>query len=122
FQLIGFDAIRIEGAEWPFVGGQITVKPADYQFGEEENRIIAHAEKWDLNTIVEEFKIPDVKLKGTVSGDIPVVFSTGSAKIDKAELQASNDGGVIQFLGSVGEAAAESDQNAKMLFDALKDF
>ena len=122
FQLIGFDAIRIEGAEWPFVGGKITVKPVDFKFGEDQNRVVAHAEKWDLNTIVEEFEIPDVKLKGTVSGDIPVVFSTGSAKIDKAELQASSDGGVIQFLGSVGQAAAESDQNAKMLFDALKDF
>ncbi|HEV7692128.1 MAG TPA: YdbH domain-containing protein [Hyphomonadaceae bacterium] len=123
FQLIGYDAIRIEGAEWPFVGGRITVKPVDFKFGgDEDKRIVAHADKWDLNTIVEKFEIPDVKLKGTVSGDIPVVFSTGSARIDKAELQASEDGGVIQFLGSVGQAAAESDANAKMLFDALKDF
>ena len=89
---------------------------------ERENRIIAQAVNWDLNTIVELFKIPDVKLNGIVSGDIPVVFSTGSARIEKAELAASQTGGVIQYTGSTGDAAAQADPNAKMLFDALKDF
>ena len=122
FRLIGYDAVRIEGAEWPFVGGFIRVKPADFTFGETENRVVAQAVNWDLNAIVELFKIPDVKLNGIVSGDIPVVFSTGSARIDKAELAASQIGGAIQFTGSTGDAAAQADSNAKMLFDALKDF
>jgi dicarboxylate transporter DctA-like protein len=94
----------------------------DFKFGDQDNRIIAAADKWDLNAIVEQFKVPDVKLKGTVSGDIPVLFSTGSAKIDHAELVASQEGGVIQYNGSTGDAAASTDSNAKMLFDALKDF
>jgi len=122
FQLIGSDAIRLEGAEWPFVGGFIRVKPADFRFDAEENRIIAQAVDWDLNKIIELFKVPDLNLNGIVSGDIPVVFSTGSARIDKAQLQASQKGGVIQFTGSTGDAASQSDPNAKMLFDALKDF
>jgi hypothetical protein len=122
FQLIGYDAIRIEGAEWPFVGGFIRVKPADFKFGQNVNLIIAQAVDWDLNGIVELFKIPDVKLNGIVSGDIPVAFSTGSARIEKAELVASQVGGVIQFTGSTGDAAAQADSNAKMLFDALEDF
>ena len=122
FQLIGYNGIHIENAEWPFVGGFIRVKPADFSFAETENRIIAQAVNWDLNAIVELFKIPDVKLNGIVNGDIPVAFSTGSARIDKAELVASQNGGVIQYTGSTGDAAAEADSNAKMLFDALKDF
>lgn len=122
FQLIGYDGIHIESAEWPFVGGFIRVKPADFSFAETENRIIAQAVNWDLNAIVELFKIPDVKLNGIVNGDIPVAFSTGSARIEKAELAASQTGGVIQYIGSTGDAAAQADSNAKMLFDALKDF
>ncbi len=122
FQLIGYDAIRLEGAEWPFVGGSIRIKPIDFRFGDVENRIIAQAVNWDLNTIVEQFKVPDVKLSGTISGDIPVSFSTGSASIDNAQLEASNVGGKIQYTGSTGDAAAQADSNAKMLFDALKDF
>lgn len=122
FQLIGTDAIRLEGAEWPFVGGYIRVKPADFTFTADENRIIAQAVDWKLDSIVDLFKVPDLKLDGIVSGDIPVVFSTGSARIDNAVLQASQKGGVIQYGGSTGDAAAQADSNAKMLFDALKNF
>ncbi|HEX5007210.1 MAG TPA: YdbH domain-containing protein, partial [Hyphomonadaceae bacterium] len=122
FQLIGYEAVRVQSAEWPFVGGFIRVKPVDLTFGEDEKHVTAQAVNWDLNSIVELFKIPDVKLNGIVSGDIPVAFSTGSARIDKAELVASQVGGVIQYTGSTGDAAAQADSNAKMLFDALKDF
>lgn len=122
FQLIGFDAIRLEGAEWPFVGGFIRVKPVDFKFGEQKNRIVAQAVDWDLAKIVEEFKVPDIKLVGIVGGDFPVVFSTGSATVDNALLQATDKGGVIQYSGSTGDAAAQADPNSKMVFDALKDF
>ncbi|HVY90870.1 MAG TPA: YdbH domain-containing protein [Hyphomonadaceae bacterium] len=122
FQLIGLDAIRLEGAEWPFVGGFIRVKPVDFKFSEPQNSVTAQAVNWDLNKLVDLFKVPDLKLNGTVNGDIPVTFSTGSAKINDAKLEASQQGGLIQYTGSTGDAAAQSDSNAKMLFDALKDF
>lgn len=123
FQLIGFEAIRLQGAEWPFGGGFIRVKPIDFVFDSTaSNRIVAQAVNWDLATLVEQFKLPDIKLKGVVGGDFPVVFTTGSAVIDNATLEATKDGGVIQYSGSTSEAAAQADENSKMVFDALKDF
>lgn len=122
FQLIGFDAIRLEDAEWPFAGGFIRVQPLDFAFGAESNHVVAQAVNWNLATLIELFKVPDVKVNGVVSGRFPVTFSTGSARIDNAVLEASRDGGVIQYDGSTGDAAASADGNAKMLFDALKDF
>lgn len=123
FQLIGYDAIRVEGAEWPFAGGYIRVKPADFSFkGDAENRIVAQAVNWNLATIVEQFKLPDLKLVGIVAGDFPVVFRTGSAEVDNAVLEASKEGGVIQYTGSPAEAAAQADENSAMVFNALKDF
>ncbi len=123
FQLIGYDAIRLDNAEWPFGGGFIRVKPMDFAFTEgTENRLVAQAVNWDLAKLVEQFKLPDIKLVGTVAGDFPVVFRTGSATIDNATLEASKEGGVIQYSGSPGDAAAQADENSKMVFDALKDF
>jgi len=122
FQLIGYDAIRLEAAEWPFAAGAIRVRPVDFVFGADANRIVAEAENWDLPTLIEQFKIPDIKVNGKVSGEFPVVFRTGSARVDNALLQASSQGGVIQYTGSTGDAAAQADQNAKMLFEALRDF
>ena len=122
FQLIGFDAIRVIGAEWPFVGGFIRVEPVDFKFNANKNTVVADAVDWDLGKLVELFQLKDVKLQGSISGKFPVAFSTGSATVDHAQLQASSKGGVIQYTGSTGDAAGQSDSKAKMLFDALKDF
>ena len=122
FALIGYDAIRLESAQWPFGGGFIRVDPQDFRFSSEaQNRIVARAVNWDLAKLAEQFKVPDMKLQGIVSGEFPVVFTTGSALIDHAKLKSVNPG-VIQYSGSTGDAAAQADANSKMLFDALKDF
>ena len=122
FTLIGYDAIRLESAQWPFGGGFIRVDPQDFKFSSEaENRIVARAVNWDLAKLADQFKLPDMKLAGIVAGEFPVVFTTGSAVIDHATLKSVNPG-VIQYSGSTGDAAGQADQNSKMLFDALKDF
>jgi hypothetical protein len=122
FQLAGFDAVRIQSAEWPFVGGFLRVEPVEFRFSEPKNTVVADAVDWDMGQLAELFKISDLKLQGVISGKFPVSFSTGSATVDHALLKASSKGGVIQYSGSTGDAAGQSDSKAKMLFDALKDF
>ncbi len=122
FQMDGFDRVLLEDARWPFVGGMIRLAPATFRFGPVENRITAHAVDWDLAKVVELFKVPDTRIQGIVNGSFPVVFSTGSARIEDAVLEASDSGGVIQYEAATTDAASESNENAKLLFDALKDF
>lgn len=123
FHLVGFDAIALESAEWPFGGGFIRVKPIRFSFVTgASNQVVAQAVDWDLAKLIEQFKVPDLKLKGVVSGDFPVTFTTGSAVIDNATLEANKAGGVIQYSGSTADAAGQADENSKMVFDALKDF
>jgi hypothetical protein len=108
--------------EWPFVGGFIRVDPDLFAFSSSaENRIVARAVNWDLAVLADQFKLPDLKLAGVVGGEFPVVFTTGSAEIDNAMLKSVKPG-AIQYSGSPGDAAAQADENSKMLFDALKDF
>lgn len=122
FRLMGYDAIHLEGARFPFAGGFIRVDPDIFTFSSTaENRIVARADNWDLAVLAEQLKIPDTKLAGVVAGRFPVVFRTGSAEIDNATLKSVKPG-VIQYSGSTGDAAAQADENSKMLFDALKDF
>jgi translocation and assembly module TamB len=122
FQLVGFDGVRLERARWPFAGGELRIRPIDYVFAGTENRFVGEAVDWDLATLIERFKVPDIRAEGRVSGRFPIVFSTGSARIEDAVLEASEEGGVIQYTGSAADAAAGANENAKMLFDALKDF
>jgi translocation and assembly module TamB len=122
FQLAGYDGIKLERAVWPFAGGEIRVRPSDVSFQVEGTHVVAEAFNWDLEKVMEIFKVPDVKVRGRVNGRFPVTFTTGSARIDKALLLASEEGGALQYTGSTGSAAGRADPNAKMLFDALKDF
>ena len=122
FQLIGFEAIRLQGAEWPFVDGFIRVKPIDFNFSSTAvNQIEAQAVGWNLDTLVKQFKVPDLKLQGIVNGEFPVTFSAGSAEIDNAVL-ASSGPGVIQYVSSATDAAAANEPTTGMVMDALKDF
>jgi hypothetical protein len=123
FRLAGTDSINVESASWPFVGGQLRVRPLSFSLETgATNNIVAEAVNWDMNQLVSLFELKDLKLQGHVNGAFPVVFSTGSARINKAELNASNEGGVVQYTGSTGDAAGNADPQARMLFDALKDF
>ena len=122
FQLIGFEAIRLQGAEWPFVGGFIRLKSTDFNFASTAtNHIEAQAIDWNLDTLVKQFKVPDLQLQGIVNGEFPVVFSAGSAEIDDAVL-ASTGPGVIQYGGSATDAVADNEPTTGMVMDALKDF
>ena len=122
FQLSGPDSIKLESASWPFVDGQIRIRPLTFSLKPDAtNTVIAQAVDWDMNKLVTLFDLKDLKLQGHIGGDFPVVFSTGSAKIVKGELNAT-DKGVVQYTGSTGDAAGSADPNARMLFDALKDF
>lgn len=122
FTLVGYDSIKLDSAQWPFGGGFIRIDPQTFTFSSEaQNRIVARAVDWDLAKLADQFKLPDMKLQGIVGGEFPVMFTTGSAVIDHATLKSVKPG-VIQYSGSTGDAAAQSDANSKMLFDALKDF
>ena len=119
---MGLVPIQLDGVEWPFVGGCFRVDPDLFAFARSaENRIVARAVNWELAVLADQFKLPDLKLAGVVGGEFPVVFTTGSAEIDNAMLKSVKPG-AIQYSGSPGYAAAQADENSKMLFDALNDF
>lgn len=122
FQLVGYDAIQLESARWPFAGGFIRVDASVFRFASaSENRIVARADNWDLAVLADQLKLPDIKLGGVVAGEFPIVFRTGSAAIDKAVLKSTRPG-VIQYTGDAGDAAGQANEYSKMAFDALKDF
>src|SRR5262249_48184815 len=91
-------------------------------FSADSNTIVARATGWKLEDLVTLFDLKDIEAQGEVNGTFPVMFSTGSAQLVNAELNASDRGGVLRYTGEAGEGASTADPNARMLFDALRDF
>jgi hypothetical protein len=94
----------------------------DYEFGADRNLIVAEADRWDLTEMVRLFGVPDLEVEGVLSGTIPLSFTTGSARVEDAVLEASGEGGVIRYTGGAGQAAGDADPNARLVFEALEDF
>lgn len=122
FQLDGYDRVRIEGAQWPFLDGYIRVLPAEFIFASTaENGIHIQAIDLSLARLGQQLNLSDLSLEGTVGGDFPILFSAGSAQIRNAVLT-SGGPGVIHYGGAVSQSVADSEPAAAIVMDALKDF
>ena len=54
------------------MGGFIRVKPTDFTFASTaRNVIVAQAVGWNLDTLVKQFEIPDLKLQGKGAATSP---------------------------------------------------
>ncbi len=121
FHLIDGKVIGIEKAYFPFAGGRVALSPLEWTLGGDNQRVEVTAESIELSELVSVLKLPDVQATGTVSGRFPVDFIDNEVQVRDARLAADAKGGRISYTGDAVDSAAESDPNAKLAFDALKD-
>lgn len=122
FQLTGEGRARLEAVNWPFAGGVITAEPMEWDVHKPSNTLVILPTGLELSELVETLRLENVDAGGRLNGKFPIVFSVGSARIENADLLAEQPGGYLRYQGQTGEGAAQTNANAKLLFDALKDF
>lgn len=121
FHLNKGKVIGVEKAGFPFAGGRIALAPLDWMLGGKDQRVEVTADAIELSQLVAVLKLPDVQATGTVSGTFPVDFVGSEVQVRDALLKADAKGGRIAYTGDAVNSAADSDPNAKLAFDALKD-
>jgi hypothetical protein len=121
FHLDDGQVIGVEKAYFPFAGGRVALSPLEWTLGGDNQRVEVTAESIELSQLVAVLKLPDVQATGTVSGRFPVDFVDNEVQVRDARLSADAKGGRISYTGDAVDSAAESDPNAKLAFDALKD-
>lgn len=121
FHLDKGKVIGVEKAGFPFAGGRIALAPLEWTLGGKDQRVEVTADAIELGQLVAVLKLPDVQATGTVSGSFPVDFVGSEVQVRDALLAADAKGGRIAYTGDAVDSAANSDPNAKLAFDALKD-
>ncbi len=121
FHLDKGKVIGVEKASFPFAGGRIALAPLQWTLGSKDQQVKVTADAIDLGQLVSVLKLPDVQATGTVSGAFPVDFVGNEIQVRNALLAADAKGGRIAYTGDAVDSAAESDPNAQLAFDALKD-
>ncbi|RAN36638.1 intermembrane phospholipid transport protein YdbH family protein [Hyphomonas pacifica] len=122
FQLISGKTLSVESAAFPFAGGALALDPFKWVLGGEDQHLEVTADKIELARLVETLKLPDTKATGTVSGRFPIDVQGTQILIRDARLKADANGGRLSYQGEAGDSAAGADPNARMAFEALKDF
>lgn len=119
FEFPGDESLTISKAEFPWFGGALGVYDATAGFTGEAT-IPLRATGADLKQIFEYVAIEGLSGSGVISGDLPVIFEGGKARIQNGVFK-SDTPGVIRYKGKASEAASQAGQDAKVAFDILRD-
>jgi hypothetical protein len=118
FRMLGPTRVAVAGAEWPFVGGRLTLRPTVIAADEPLRRFTLDVDGADAAQFLARFDIPNLNVTGIFDGQMPLVFDGASGRIEKGLLVARPPGGVIQYAGEVGADAMGA--GGRLAFDALK--
>ncbi len=119
FELPGDETLGISNAAFPWFGGQLVVADATAGFSGEA-LIPLKARDVDLEQVFEFFDVEGLSGEGILSGDLPLIFEGGRARIENGLIQ-SQGPGVIRYVGQAAEQASAAGENAKVAFDFLRD-
>ena len=118
FQLLGRDAVAIERLAWPFTGGTMTVRPTVLRAGTAARKFAIDVDGLDAEQFLQRFQIKNLNATGKFDGVLPLIFEGSTGRIVGGVLEARAGGGLIQYVGEVGQASMGA--AGRLAFDALR--
>lgn len=95
--------LALEDARFPFMGGQLVMRPLDMDFSRpEERRYVFEIIGLDAATFVTEMELTNLSATGTFDGTVPIVFDTdGNGRIEGGLLLSREGGGNVAYIGEL---------------------
>jgi len=95
--------VTIEDGRWPFMGGELILRPADLIYGAKgSQRYIFELVGLDAATFVAQMEMGNLGASGTFDGTIPIVFDPlGNGFIQRGMLISRPPGGNVAYVGEL---------------------
>ena len=121
FQLVNGERIAIEGGQWPFLGGTLTLRPLTMNIGVSESRTYTVViEGLEASRFIERMELNNLAATGTFDGVIPIVFDeNGNGFLDNGTLTARPPGGNLAYVGQL--TYEDMGFMANLAFQTLRD-
>ncbi|MGI4878772.1 MAG: intermembrane phospholipid transport protein YdbH family protein, partial [Janthinobacterium lividum] len=118
FQLLDATTIAVERIRWPFAGGSLTLAPVTIRAGQTSRRFVLAVDGLDAEQFLQRFQLKNFNATGRFDGVLPLVFDGGGGRIDGGVLTARAGGGLLQYVGNVGQDSMGG--AGRLAFDALR--
>ncbi|MEM9500447.1 MAG: YdbH domain-containing protein [Pseudomonadota bacterium] len=103
YQLTDGEIFTIEDGRWPFMGGELIVRPVTIQYGSSgSTNYVFELVGLDAATFVAQMELTNIGASGTFDGTVPIVFdSDGNGRIVGGMLISRPPGGNVAYVGEL---------------------
>lgn len=103
YVLEGGTLIKVEQGRWPFMGGELILRPVDIAFDSDgEQAYVFEIIGLDAAAFVAQMEIDNIDASGIFDGTIPIVFDAdGNGQIRGGLLISRPPGGNVAYLGEL---------------------
>lgn len=120
FQMEPKFLLRVNGARWPFMDGELTLDPTTMQIGVAETRhYTLRVAGLNAGSFIQRMEVSNINATGTFDGVLPLVFDQNGGRIDNGALTSRPPGGSVAYNGALTYKDLSAMGN--FAFDALRD-
>jgi len=102
FELQRDGVLLVNGAEWPFLDGKMTLLPTRMKLGAAEVRsYVLEVKGVSATRFVEKLELGNLSATGIFDGKLPLIFDQNGGRIEGGKLISRPPGGNLSYVGSL---------------------